>query len=394
MMNGTIFKCPLSTNIVSIVLLLVLTNCKGVDNKESTASQQPREFPVIQVVAKDTILHRQYVAEIMAIQNVELRARVPGFLEKIYVDEGMEVQKGQVLFKTNDQEHRAELAKAVANLLSAQAEARVMEFEIDNLKIMVDKNVISKSELDMTKAKYEAILAKIEEAKSAEQNAQVQLSYTEIRSPFNGTLDRFPQRTGSLIDQGTLLTTVSDVSSVHVYFNVSEIEYLEYIKSSADERAQNNVIQLVLADGSPYPFDGLIETMEGEFNANTGSIAFRAKFPNPSKILKHRATGKVILSNTIRNAIIIPQKTVFDIQDRSFVYVVDENNQVQIRSIFPKARFSHYYIVESGLEPGERLIFEGIQTIKPGMSILPQPIAFETEIDDESEASIVNTSFQ
>lgn len=377
-----------------LVLLSGLTNCKGVDKKDSTAIQQSRELPVIQVVATDTILHRQYVAEIMAIQNVELRARVPGFLEEIYVDEGMGVKKGQILFKTNDQEYRAELAKAVANLLSAQAEARVMEFEIDNLKIMVDKNVISKSELDMTKAKYEAILAKIEEAKSAEQNAQVQLSYTEIRSPFNGTLDRFPQRTGSLIDQGTLLTTVSDVSAVHVYFNVSEIEYLEYIKSSADERARNNVIQLVLADGSPYPFDGLIETVEGEFNANTGSIAFRAKFPNPSKILKHRATGKVILSNTIRDAIIIPQKTVFDIQDRSFVYVVDDNNQVEMRSIVPKARFSHYYIVESGLEPGERLIFEGIQTVKPGMSISPQPIAFETEPEEESAASIVSTSFQ
>lgn len=392
-MNGTIFKRPLATSYILLVLLLGLINCKGVDNKESKASQELRELPVIHVVAKDTVLHRQYVAEIMAIQNVELRARVPGFLEEIYVDEGMEVRRGQILFKTNDQEYRAELAKAVANLLSAQAEARVMEFEIDNLKIMVDKNVISKSELDMTKAKYEAILAKIEEAKSAEQNAQVQLSYTEIRSPFNGILDRLPQQTGSLIDHGTLLTTVSDVSSVHVYFNVSEIEYLEYIKSSADERARNNVIQLVLADGSPYPFDGLIETVEGEFNANTGSIAFRAKFPNPSKILKHGATGKVILSNSIRNAIIIPQKTVFDIQDRSFVYVVDENNQVQLRSIVPKARFSHYYIVESGLEPGERLIFEGIQTIQPGMSIMPQPIAFEPEPDEEAAPAIVNTSF-
>jgi membrane fusion protein (multidrug efflux system) len=330
----------------------------------------------------------------MAIQNVELRARVPGFLEEIFVDEGMEVKKGQLLFKTNDQEHRAELAKAVANLLSAQAEAKVMEFEIERLKVMVDKNVISKSELDMTKAKYEAILAKIEEAKSAEQNAQVQLSYTEIRSPFNGTLDRFPQRTGSLIDQGTLLTTVSDVSSVHVYFNVSEIEYLEYMKSNAEERAQDNVIQLILADGSPYPFNGLIETMEGEFNANTGSIAFRAKFPNPSKILKHRATGKVILSNSVRNAIIIPQKTVFDIQDRSFVYVVDDNNEIEIRSIIPKARFSHYYIIDSGLEPGERILFEGIQTVKAGMSIIPKSIAVELDLNQDTEPSIVNTSFQ
>nr|MBI1231238.1 efflux RND transporter periplasmic adaptor subunit [Cytophagales bacterium] len=391
-MKGTSFRDHFCAGFIAFTLFMGMASCSGVNKQESLTGRQPKELPVIQVVAKDTVLHREYVAEIMAIQNVELRARVPGFLEKIFVDEGMEVTKGQLLFKTNDQEYRAELAKAKANLLSAEAEARVMEYEIENLKIMVKENVISKSELDMTQAKYDAVIAKIEEAKSAEQNAQVQLSYTEIRSPFKGTLDRLPQRTGSLIDQGTLLTTVSDVSEVHVYFNVSEIEYLEYVKSTAEERERGNNIRMVLADGSPYSYGGVIETMEGEFNPNTGSIAFRAKFPNPDKLLKHRATGKVILSNVVRDAIIIPQKTVFEIQDRSFVYVVDDTDKVEIRSIVPKARFSHYYIVESGLEPGERLLFEGIQTIEPGMTILPKKVAFEGE--DNPQESVIKTSFR
>jgi len=368
-------------NKIGIIALFVsitaLFSCNS-GNNEGTKSESIKEFPVIEVVARDTILQRDYVADIKAVQNVELRARVQGFLEKVNVDEGQEVKKGQILFKTNEQEYKADLAKAKANLESARAEAKVIEFEVQQLKIMVDKNVISESELNLTKAKYDAVIAKIAEAKSAMDNAAVQLSYTNIRAPFDGIIDRIPLRTGSLIDQGSLFTTVSNISSVHVYFNVSEKEYLEYIKSKS-ETTESNVVQLVLADGAPYPFDGIIETMQGEFNANTGSIAFRALFPNPTKILKHGATGKIILTNRIRNAIIIPQKAVFEIQDRSFVYIVTDDNHVEMRSIIPRARFSLYYIIESGLEVGEHLIFEGIQNVKDGMIIEPKMIAEKTD---------------
>jgi membrane fusion protein (multidrug efflux system) len=288
------------------------------------------------------------------------------------VDEGHYVRKGQVLFKTNDEEYIAELAKARANLESAIAEAKAVEYEVDRLRVMVENNVISESELHVTLARHNAVLAKIEEAKSAESNASVQLSYTKIKAPFNGLIDRIPFKIGSLIGHGNLLTTVSDISAIHVYFNVSEREYLEYITTDKNE---SNKVQLILADGSVYPHEGLIETMQGEFNANTGTIAFRARFPNPNQVLKHGATGKVVLTKKIKGAIIVPQKAVFEIQDRNYVFVVDSDNTVKMKSFFPKARFSHFYVVD-GLEIGEKLVYEGIQNLREGMPITPNFIAF------------------
>lgn len=352
---------------------------EGAQNVEQQGEMQ--NLPVTEIMVKDTVLHHNYVADVQAVQNVELRARVQGFLERIYVDEGQEVKKGQLLFKINDEEYKAELAKAKANLKSAIAEAKASELEVNRLKVLVDKNVISNTELEVAQAKLDAMKARIEEARSAEANAAMRLSYTSIRAPFDGILDRIPLKTGSLIDHGTLLTTASDISSVYVYFNVSEGEYLEYVKSKAnDPTEQNDAVTLTLADGSSYPYPGSIETMEGEFKASTGSIAFRAHFPNPEKILKHGATGKVSLSNTINNALMVPQKAVFEIQDKNFVFVVDSNNQVRMRSFVPKLRFSHYYIVESGLQAGDKIVYEGIQNISEGMKITPKPVEMDSLI--------------
>ena len=363
----------------AVLLWLLMAGCRS-ESQTQTVNPEAVQVPVYEITAVDTVLYREYVADIEAVQNVELRARVPGFLEGIFVDEGHYVKKGQILFKTNAEEYQAELAKANANLVSAIAEARALEYEVDQLRLLVDENVISESELNVALARLNAVQAKIEEAKSAEKNAGVQLSYTEIKAPFNGIIDRIPFRIGSLIDHGNLLTTVSDVSAIHVYFNVSEREYLEYIRTKEEE---NKMVSLVLADGSTYPHDGRIETMEGEFNARTGAIAFRARFPNPNRLLKHGATGKVVVANRIQNAILLPQKAAFEIQDRTYVYVVDEDNIVSVKSITPSTRFSQYYVVESGLEVGERVVYEGIQNMRAGMEVVPTPITLPNVPEDK-----------
>lgn len=370
----------LLTNLFLLVALFTM-GCSAESKVVNEAKTTEQVLPVTQIIAKDTVLSHEYVADIQAVQNVELRARVPGFLEKVYVDEGQEVKKGQLLFKLNDEEYKEELAKARANLQSALAEAKGIKLEIDRLRMLVEKNVISETEIDVAKSKLDAANSRIAAARSTVSNAAIKLSYTSIRAPFDGIIDRIPYRTGSLIDHGTLLTTASNISAIYVYFNVSESEYLQYIKTRAEEPTkENNKVRLVLADGSPYPHEGEIETVESEFKSGTGSIAFRARFPNPEKTLKHGASGNIVLTNAVEDAVLVPQKAVFSIQDKNYVFLVDSTNQVSMKSFVPRTRFSSFYIVESGLKPGDRIVLEGIQSVQAGMRITPNPVGMDSLI--------------
>ncbi|MCC9136988.1 efflux RND transporter periplasmic adaptor subunit [Pontibacter silvestris] len=372
------FKAVSSFIYFSIGVFIV--GCSA-ESKVVNETKSEQVLPVTQIISKDTVLQHQYVADIQAVQNVELRARVPGFLEKVYVDEGQEVKKGQLLFKINDEEYKEELAKARANLQSTLAEAKGIKLEIDRLRMLVEKNVISKTEIDVAQAKLDAANSRIGAARSSVSNAAIKLSYTSVKAPFDGIIDRIPQRTGSLIEQGTLLTTASNISAIFVYFNVSENEYLQYVKTEADNPEKNsNKVRLTLADGSPYPYEGNIETVESEFKSGTGSIAFRARFPNPDKTLKHGASGNIILSNAVEDAVLVPQKAVFEIQDKNYVFLVDSTNQVKMQSFVPRTRFSSFYIVESGLKPGDRIVLEGIQSVEAGTRITPKHVGMDSLI--------------
>ncbi|WP_285547235.1 efflux RND transporter periplasmic adaptor subunit, partial [Dyadobacter frigoris] len=194
-----------------------------------------------------TEFHRKYVGDIQAVKNVEIYARVKGYLEEVYVDEGKEVKKGQILFRINSEEYAAELAKANASLQSAIADAKGAELEMGRVKMLVEKNVVSKTELEVAKAKYAAVTAKIEEARSMKSNAAIQLAQTQIKAPFDGMIDRLPFKVGSLINEGTLLTSLSDTRNVYAYFNVSENEYLEYVKARGKTTGKEAVVELELA---------------------------------------------------------------------------------------------------------------------------------------------------
>lgn len=343
-----------------------LSSCSSSTNKEDGSE----EFPVTRIIRKDTTLFKEYVSDIHAFRNVEIRARVQGYLDQIYVDEGQTVKKGQLLFRINDEEYQAALAQANANLHSAKAEAAAIQLEMERVKILVDKKVVSETELRLAKAKYDAANARIEEAQSAASNAAIRLSHTNIRSPFDGMIDRIPFKIGSLINEGSLLTTVSDTHLMYAYFKVSENEYLGFKNNKGDE-LKGDEVKLELSDGTDHRYTGYIETMEGQFDATTGTIAFRARFPNNDLLLKHGSSGKVRLASDLKNALLVPQKATFEIQDKTYVYVVDANQIVRMKSFVPKMRFAHFYIVQSGLSEGDNIIYEGIQNVQEGTRVKP-----------------------
>jgi len=356
--------------LVIVLFSIYLTGCKSYAQPDAGSADTLR-LPVLTLEQRDTLIQTPYVADIQAVKNVEIRARVKGFLETIFVDEGKPVKKGQPLFKINDEEYKVNLSKARAALSNSIAAAKSSEVEAGRVKLLVDKHVIAASELELAQAKVAADKAQIEEARAAVQSAENHVSYTLIRAPYDGLVDRIPLKAGSLIDEGTLLTSLSDISSMVAYFSIPENEYLRLEKSG--ERG-NSEVHLVLADGSNYGYPGKIETVEGEIEQNTGSIDFRARFPNPKQLLRHGATGKLFISRRVDDVIVVPQRSVFDIQDKSYVYVVGKNNVLEMRGIEPMTRLTGCYLVREGLRPNERILYEGAQNVRAGMTIQPRAV--------------------
>lgn len=363
-------------HVAGLLFVLYLAGCSAKGNTEK--EKKEIHLPVFTLQHIDTILHKTYVANVNAAQNVELRAKVSGFLESILVDEGQYVQKGQLLFKLNDAEFKVQLSEATAALSSATADHKSAAVEMSRVQTLVSKKILSPSELELANARLAAAKAKVDEAIAQKEKADIKLSYTAVRAPFSGIIDRIPHKLGSLITEGTLLTTASDIQYMHVYFNVSESEYLHYVKAGNTGNKLGQTVQLVLADGTTYPQPGTIETMDGEIEKQTGSIAFRARFPNPGKLLKHGASGKIMLSSVIPDALLIPQRSVFEIQDKNYVFVLKGDNTVQMKRFVPDTRIDDLVLVKEGLSVGDKIIYEGIQSIRDGAKIVPRFIAADS----------------
>ncbi len=295
----------------------------------------------------DTQVIKAYVAQVQSIRHIEVRALEKGYLEKVYIDEGQYVKQGQLMFQIMPTLYQAEVGKS-------KAEANYAEIEYQNTKKLADGNIVSQGELAMAKARYDKALAEL-------QISNVHLSFTEIRAPFSGIVDRFQVKLGSLVDEGELITNLSDNSKMWVYYNVPEAEYLDYMETASAKTKPK--VNLLMANNKLFDHAGVVETIEADFNNETGNIPFRATFPNPKGLLRHGETGNIEMTIKMKDAIVVPQKATYEVLSRKYMYVVDADDVVHAREIEVLNELDDLFVVK-GLKADEKILLEGIRKVK------------------------------
>jgi membrane fusion protein (multidrug efflux system) len=308
--------------------------------------EKPR-LPVTTPLRKDTVLYDRYVCQIQAARHIEVRALERGHLQAIYVDEGQFVRAGQPLFQISPEIYQAEYQKA-------QAELHYAEVEYQNARILADSGVISPSQLALVKAKLEKAQAELT-------LAQTHLQFTFIRAPFDGIVGMLQVRIGSLLEEGELLTTLTDNTELWVYFNLPERDYLDYMRRVRPDSTVK--VKLELANGQIFPYEGAITAIEAAFDNTTGNIPVRATFPNPQRLLRHGETGNILLPRVYSGALLIPQRATYEVLDKKYVYVVGEDGKLTSRLIEVEAELPHLYIVSKGLSEKDRVLLEGLNRV-------------------------------
>lgn len=368
---------------MALVLSIILASCGGKDEKASqaaAAASTPQAYPVFEVTTQSTTLDSDYPATIEGIQNVDIRPKIDGFIERIYVDEGAVVKKGQLLFAINAPQYEQLVRTANAAISSAEADVNAAQLQVSKTKPLVEKDIISKYELESAQLTLQSKKAMLAQAKATLVNAKVNLGYTKITSPVDGVVGAIPFKTGSLVSGTSAqpLTTVSNTAKVYAYFSLNEKQLLDfsttYKGKTLNEQMKNiPAVGLVLADGSIYAQNGKIESINSQINTNTGSASLRATFPNPISLLKNGASASVRIPQHLENVILIPQKSTMDVQGKKFVYILGDsakviNTEIQIMKI---AR-GNFYIVTNGLKAGDKVVLEGFQSLKDGTKIKPE----------------------
>jgi membrane fusion protein (multidrug efflux system) len=358
------------TPVLFISVCLLTVSCTYKKEPETVDTHK-----VIYPIVEDAAYNSKYVAQIQSVGYVEIRSKIRGYIEKIYVDEGQAVKEGQLLFALSFTVFEKELQKANAAYKSAVADLKVAEVELANVTVLVEKNIVSQSELHVIQAKVDALKADVEEAVANQEQVALNISFSQIKAPHGGFINRIPKKVGSLIAEGDMLTSLSDNREVFAYFHISEIDYLNYLAAGEQE---TKVVSFELANHALYGHEGTIEMIESEFDDATGNIALRARFPNPDGLLKQGANGKVIVNKTLKNALVIPQKSTFEIQDQLYVYVVNQENVLEQRNIVYKMRLPNFYVVESGLSKDEHILLEGVEKVRNGDKVHPIHVEIAT----------------
>ena len=378
------FIHSVSISLIAISAIVLIYGC-STSSGNPMMMQPPPALPVISVSNLPVTTYREFNASIEGTKNIEVRPQVDGYLDKIYVDEGAYVKKGQLLFKINEQPFREQLNNANANLLASKAALENAQININKLTPLVQNNVISDVQLKTAQASYNAAKANVDQAEATVKAAQINLGYTTITAPVDGYIGRIPFKTGSLVvkNQTEALTLLSEIKDVYVYFSLSEPDFIEFKNQFPGNTVEEKIkhippVELMLADNSIYQQKGKVEIAEGQFNKTMGAINFRAIFSNGNGLLRSGNTGKIRVPRQVENSIIVPQEATFELQDKIMVFQLTDSNKVVGIPIKVESRSGNYYLVEKGLKTGDKIVYTGLERLHDGMVIEPQKISMDS----------------
>ncbi|WP_417370550.1 efflux RND transporter periplasmic adaptor subunit [Gelidibacter japonicus] len=360
-------KLPL---VISLSIITLFLSC-GDKEQAQQGPQGPMPFQVTTIPQKTVTGFTTYPTSIEGVNNSEVRPKISGYITEVLVDEGQKVSKGQTLFKLETQTLSQDAAGAKANVNAAQV-------EVDKLKPLVEKNIISGVQLETAKAK-------LLQAQSAYNSIVANIDYANIKSPVDGYVGSIRLRKGTLVSPTgpEPLTTVSDISEVYAYFSMNEREYLDFIQNAEGNSIQEKIknlpkVTLILANGSVYDQEGTIETINSQVNANTGSISFRAVFNNDSRLLTNGNSGKIRVPKTYSNAVIVPKESTYEQQGSYYVYKLAEDNMAVSTRIAVLADVNNVYVVSDGLKAGDKIVAKGVAKLRGDSQIQPMEVPFDT----------------
>ncbi len=369
-------------NFSFILMAIAVSSCakKPQGSAQAGAAGQVKEYSVIAVTPQSTRLYKDYPTKLEGQQTVEIRSRITGYIEQILVDEGSFVKKGQVLFRLNSNDIQATVRSAEAQVKVAESDINSAKINLEKTKPLVEKDIISKFDLQSVESVLKSKEAQLAQANANLQNAKANLQYTMITSPAEGTIGTFPFRVGSLVSSSTAepLTTVSNTVKMYAYFSMNEKEFLSLTnglegKNLPEKLAKLSDVSLVLADNSAYSSPGRIETASGLIDAQTGAVTIRASFPNTEALLRSGGSGLVRIPQFVDSAIIIPQKTTYELQGKHFVYLLGSDNKVHNVEVgVLSGNLKDSYVITSGLKAGDQIVFEGIASLRNDTEIKPK----------------------
>jgi len=369
---------------LAICCALVLHSCSKESEKQVAA---PPTIQVIEVIQKDVPIYQEFVGQAYGLLDIPIRARVEGFLEEIHFKEGFGVKKGQLLYTIDSQPFQAEVAEKKSKLAEAKTMLVNAQNELARYKPLAKINAVSKSDLDAAQASKDAAESGVNAAEANLELALINLSYTKIKSPINGLIGKTEARVGEFVGKTpnpVILNTVSRIDRIRVQFFLTESQYIilarNYLQEQNIKAEEVRNLELILSDGSIYSEKGKVDFLDRNVDTSTGSLLVQASFPNPNKILRPGMYAKVkVEMEIIKAALLVPQRCVMELQGQYSVYVVDENNTVQSRQVVVGQTIGDLWLINEGLNAGDKVVIDGLQKVGTGVVITPELIEFTSK---------------